>query len=298
MADLPGKSRNTKGMVQGHMDKIIINFTPTGMFPGKKDSPFVPISSREIIEDVKAACKLGITMVHLHARDENSGEPCYKKEKYAEIIAGIRKFSEDLVICVSTSGPAFPEASKRTDILSLDGDLKPDMASLTLSSFNFNKQASLNPPETILQLLHEMNMRDIKPELEAFDSGMINYAKYLIKKGLLTPPHYMNLILGNIACAQADLLHLSVMINDLPEDCLCSIGGMGANQIVMNSLAIAMGLGVRTGLEDNLWYDSKRTKLAKNIDLLERVHMLIHANEKELMHPAELRNRLHLRGKR
>ncbi|MDD4630525.1 MAG: 3-keto-5-aminohexanoate cleavage protein, partial [Eubacteriales bacterium] len=249
------------------------------------------------IEDVKAACKLGITMVHLHTRDENSGEPCYKKEKYAEIIAGIRNFSEDLVICVSTSGRTFSEVSKRADVIFLDGDLKPDMASLTLSSLNFNKQASLNAPETIQLLLNEMNMRDIKPELEAFDSGMVNYAKYLIKKGLLTPPHYMNLILGNIACAQADLLHLGVMINDLPENCLCSLGGIGANQIVMNSLAISMGLGVRTGLEDNLWYDSKRTKLAKNIDLLERIHTLIYANEKKLMRPAELRNRLHLRGK-
>lgn len=279
------------------MDKIIINFTPTGMIPGKKDSPFVPITSQEIIEDVKAAYDLGITMVHLHARDDINGEPCYQKEKYAEIIGGIRKFAKDLVICVSTSGRTFPEVSQRADVLSLEGELKPDMASLTLSSLNFNKQASLNPPETIIKLLEQMNARDIKPELEAFDSGMINYAKYLIKKGLLKPPYYMNLILGNIACAQADLLHLGIMINDLPGDCFCSLGGIGAAQLEMNAMAIAAGMGVRVGLEDNLWYDRERTKLAGNLDLLKRVHRMIHANEKEVMMPAEMRNEMNLRGK-
>lgn len=278
------------------MDKIVVNFTPTGMLPFKKDSPYVPISSREIIEDVKAAYELGITMVHLHAREEDSGDPCYQKEQYAGIISGIREFAKDLVICVSTSGRTFPEITKRIDVLSLEGDLKPDMASLTLSSLNFNKQASLNAPETIRKLIDEMNKKEIKPELEAFDSGMINYAKYLIKKGLLNPPYYMNLILGNIACAQADLLHLGIMINDLPEDCICSLGGIGAAQLEMNSIAIAMGMGIRIGLEDNLWYDRERTKLARNIDLLKRAHKMIRANEKEMMSAAELRTKLHLPG--
>ena len=59
-----------------------------------------------------------------------------------------------------------------------------------------------------------MMEQNIKPELEAFDLGMINYAKYLIRKQMLKPPYYFNLILGNIACAQADMLHLGLMIND------------------------------------------------------------------------------------
>ncbi|MGI1659823.1 MAG: 3-keto-5-aminohexanoate cleavage protein [Desulfitobacterium sp.] len=278
------------------MDKIIINFTPTGMIPDKKQTPFVPISTQEIVDDVKEAYDLGITMVHLHARNENNQEPCFKKEHCARIISGIREFSEDLVICVSTSGRTFPELSKRMDVLCLEGDLKPDMASLTLSSLNFNKRASINEPETIIHLIKEMNDRGIKPELEAFDSGMINYAKYLIKKGLLTPPYYINLILGNIACAQPNLLHLGVMVNDLPEDTLCSLGGIGNAQLSMNSLAISMGMGVRIGLEDNIWYDYRRTKLAKNIDLLKRVHGIINANEKVVMPSRELRNRLNLRN--
>jgi 3-keto-5-aminohexanoate cleavage enzyme len=115
--------------------------------------------------------------------------------------------------------------------LTLDGDLKPDMGSLTLSSVNFNKQASMNPPDMIHALAREMKDRNIMPELEAFDVGMINYARYLEKKKLLTPPHYFNLILGNIACAQADLLHAGIMIRDLPPDSFWSLGGIGDHHL-------------------------------------------------------------------
>ena len=274
--------------------KIVINFTPTGMLPMKKDTPYVPITTEEIIADVKEASELGITMVHLHVRDENTGMPCYKKGNYAKVISGIREFSKDLVICVSTSGRLYSEFSKRSDVLTLEGDLKPDMASLTLSSLNFNRQASINEPDMITGLLNEMNQRGIKPELEAFDSGMLNYAKYLIKKGLLKPPYYTNLILGNIACAQPNLLHLGMMMNDVPAGALCSVGGIGDSQLKMNSVAISMGMGVRVGLEDNFWYDRHRTKLARNIDLIERIHRIIKANDKTVMPSSELREKLKL----
>ncbi len=121
------------------MEKLIINFTPTGMIPTKKMTPFVPITIAEIVEDVKRASDLGITMVHLHARDEITEVPTYKKEIYAEIIQRIRTFDPYLVICVSLSGRNFKELEQRADALNLKGNLKPDMGSLTLSSLNFNK---------------------------------------------------------------------------------------------------------------------------------------------------------------
>ena len=82
----------------------IINFTPTGMIPTKSMTPFVPVTAVEIVEQVLKAADIGITMVHLHARDTETGEPTYKPEVYAEVIAGIRKSRPDLVICVSLSG--------------------------------------------------------------------------------------------------------------------------------------------------------------------------------------------------
>lgn len=274
--------------------KLIINLTPTGMIPTKEMTPHVPVSVKEIIEDVHQAVEVGITMVHLHARDEQTGKPTYKAEVYDRIIAGIRRFAPDLIICVSLSGRTFSEFEKRAEVLKLEGKVKPDMGSLTLSSVNFNRQASLNTPDMIQALAREMKRRGVLAELEAFDSGMINYAKYLEGKGLLEPPHYFDLILGNIACAQADLLHAGVMIRDLPPNSFWTLGGVGNYQLMMNSIAIAAGGGVRVGLEDDIWYDPARTKLAHNADLVSRIHRLAEANEREIMTPEELRKLLNL----
>ena len=275
---------------------LIINFTPTGMIPTKEMTPRVPITVEEIVEDVHRAVDIGITMVHLHAREESNGKPTFKTEIYGEIIAGIRSFSKDLIICVSLSGRNFKKFEQRAEPLQLDGDLKPDMGSLTLSSLNFNRIASMNSPEVIKALANEMKSRGILPELEAFDAGMINYAKYLERKSILQPPHYFNLLLGNIACAQADLLHVGIMVRDLPDNSFWALAGVGNTQLMMNSLAIASGGGVRVGLEDNVWYDPGRTRLATNADLLRRIHNLAEANERKVMSPGDLRKLLNLQG--
>lgn len=155
---------------------LIVNFTPNGMIPTKRLTPHVPISVAEIVEDVHRAVELGITMVHLHARDESTGEPTYHRDTYGRIIAGIRAFAQDLIICVSTSGRTFKEFKQRADVLQLDGDLKPDMGSLTLSSLNSNEIASLNAPDMIQGLAGEMQARGILAELEAFDESCFGFS--------------------------------------------------------------------------------------------------------------------------
>ncbi|MBP6875213.1 MAG: 3-keto-5-aminohexanoate cleavage protein [Candidatus Eisenbacteria bacterium] len=250
---------------------FIINFSPTGMIPTKAMTPEVPVQPAEIVAQICEAAALGANMVHIHARDPETGQPSHRKEIYAEIIRAVRKQCPGLVISVSTSGRQVAEFEKRSEVLDLQGDAKPDFASLTLSSLNFNKQASINTPQMIQSLAAKMRERGIRPELEAFDLGMINYAKYLAKKDLLRPPFYFNLILGNIACAQATLLSLGLMINELPPESIWSVGGVGDAQASMNAMAIVAGGGVRVGLEDNIWYDEERTRLATNRELVERV---------------------------
>ena len=274
---------------------LIINFTPTGMIPTKEMTPYIPVTVEEIVEDVYEAWQIGITMVHIHARDPHTGKPTHKVEVYADIIRSIREFAPDLIICVSLSGRAFNEFEKRAEPLKLEGELKPDMGSLTLSSLNFNKETSINTPDMIQALAVEMKQRAILPELEAFDAGMINYARYLEGKHLISAPFYFNLLLGNIACAQADLLHAGIMIRDLPPQSYWSLAGIGSYQLFMNSVAIAMGGGVRTGLEDNIYYDQKKTKLARNADLLRRIHTLAEANERPVMTSQKLRKLLNLK---
>ena len=258
-------------------EKFIFNFTPTGMIPTKEMTPHIPITPDEIVNQISEVADLGINMVHLHARDPITGEPTYKKEVYAEIIRGIRNRHRNLILCVSTSGRTFSEFEKRSDCLHLEGELKPDFGSLTLSSLNFNNQASISTPQMIQALAREMLERGIRPELEAFDVGMINYAKYLIEKELIHPPYYFNLILGNIACAQANLLNLGLMINELPVGSLWSVGGVGRFQLPMNAAALVAGGGVRVGLEDNIWFDDERTRLVTNRELVERVLSIAHA---------------------
>ncbi|MHC4060334.1 MAG: beta-keto acid cleavage family enzyme [Planctomycetota bacterium] len=257
--------------------KFILNFTPTGMIPTKDMSPKVPIAPAEIVEQVLEVSELGVNMVHLHAREPETGLPTFKEDIYAQIIGGIRSQNKQLILCVSTSGRFFFEFEKRSEVLNLKGELKPDFGSLTLSSLNFNRQASINTPEMIQDLAKKMLENDIKPELEAFDLGMINYAKYLIRKKLMNPPYYFNLILGNIACAQANLLSLGLMIKELPEGAVWSAGGVGNFQLPTNAMALTAGGGVRVGLEDNIWYNEERTRLASNRDLVERILLIAEA---------------------
>jgi 3-keto-5-aminohexanoate cleavage enzyme len=275
------------------MKKMIINFAPTGIIPTKENTPFVPVSPGEIVKEILRSKRYGVSMVHIHARDEN-GKPTYKKEIYRKIISGIRSVDKELILCVSTSGRNWSDFDKRSKCLELTGNNKPDMGSLTLSSLNFNNQASINSPEMIRMLAQKMLDNRIKPELEVFDLGMINYAKYLSKKGIIKPPFYFNLILGNIACAQANILTLGLLINELPEGSIWSVGGVGDAQMKMNLNGMINGGGVRVGIEDNIWLTTKRDKLASNMDLLKRIYNIATALEIEIATPQEVRKALML----
>lgn len=263
---------------------LVVNFTPTGMVPTKNDTPHVPISPAEIVEQVHEAYEIGITVAHLHARRAD-GSPGYEPEIYAEIFEGVRRHCPDLPICASLSGRNFPEFEKRSAVL----ELRPDMASLTLGSLNFIREASMNAPEMIHMLIEKMDRYGVVPELECFDIGMMNYANHLIAKGILAPPHYFNLILGNVAGAQADLLQVAVLLRGMPAGAVWSLGGIGTAQLRANAIAIVEGGGVRVGLEDNLWLDPARKRLATNAALLNRVHDLAAFFERSLMTPTAFR---------
>lgn len=259
------------------MNKVVINFCPTGMVPTKNTTPFVPVHPNEIIEQTQQAYEVGITIAHLHARDENE-IGTYKKNIYREIFEGVRKYCPGLIISGSSSGRNFSEFEKRSEVL----ELKPDMCSLTLSSLNFIKQASVNEPEMILRLAAKMKELGVKPELECFDIGMINYGLYMIKKGLIEGPFYWNLLFGNIFGMQSSLSHLATAINEIPKNQFISLAGIGHEQLKVNSLAITMGYGVRVGIEDNIWFDKNRTKKCTNLELVKRVHALMQINQREL----------------
>ncbi len=206
------------------MDKTIINFCPTGMMPTKSTTPHVPISVSEIVEQTHAAYEMGIAIAHLHARNDD-GTPTYKSSVYRDIFEGVRKCCPSLVICGSTSGRNWQEFEKRSEVI----ELKPDMCSLTLSSMNFTNQASVNDPEMVLRLAEKMKQYGVNPELECFDTGMINFGNYLIRKGVLTGPHYWNLLFGNIADMWANFYPLGLQLRRFPKGIMLFWLGLAQN---------------------------------------------------------------------
>jgi uncharacterized protein (DUF849 family) len=270
-------------------NKKIINFTPTGTQTTRENS-LAPLLPGEIIEEVHEANDLGISIVHLHARDEITLENTYKKEVYQKIIEGIRKHCPELLICVSLTGRNFPEIEKRAEPL----QLLPDMGSLTMSSLNFPTGASINQPETVLELIKEMDKYGVQPEIECFDTGMLNYTNYLISKnvlsckcGKLIPPHHINVILGNMYNGQCDLGTLATIKSNLPEYSKVCLGGIGSQQLRSTIYGLLDFDGIRIGLEDNLYYNDKNK--TTNIDLLKRAHRIMHELNFKLYTSKELR---------
>jgi 3-keto-5-aminohexanoate cleavage enzyme len=264
--------------------KKIINFTPTGTQPTRENS-LAPLQVNEIIEEVHQAYELGISITHIHARDPETFSNTYKKEVYGPIIEGIRKHCPELLVCASLTGRNFPELSQRTEVL----QCLPDMGSLTMSSLNFPTGASVNQPQMILDLISKMEEFGVQPEIECFDSGMVNYTKYLISKNILKPPYYMNVILGNIYNSQSDLNSVAAIKSSISENITTCLGGIGVHQLKSNIFGLIEFDGVRIGLEDNLYFKGK-TK-ATNMELLARLYRIMNEFDLELMTSKELREK-------
>jgi uncharacterized protein (DUF849 family) len=140
----------------------------------------------------------------------------------------------------------------------------------------------------ILKLIQKMEEYGVIPEIECFDSGMLNYTNYLISKNILKGPHYINVILGNIYNAQSDISSVSSIVNNLPKNSFTCLGGIGKEQLKCNTMGLLYFDGLRIGLEDNLYYRDKEK--TTNIDLLKRIHRIMGEQDVNLMTPSEFRH--------
>lgn len=272
--------------------KFPLTLAPTGMVPTKSQNPSLPTSAIEVAQTVQRCAEIGLTAVHLHARDSQEA-PAWEKSYYTELILEIRSRTPQVLINVSTSGRNWSEFEKRADVLSLDGDLKPDIASLTLSSLNFLKGASVNEPDTIRALAKVLLDRGITPELELFDLGMVNAARVLMKEGLLRTPLLVNIFMGNVYSAQATAMHLAAMTSGLPDNSIWSGAGIGDFNLQSYALALASGGGVRVGLEDGIYLRKMgERRLTSNEELLTRVVELAALLDRLPMSGSELRKLL------
>jgi len=264
--------------------KLIINAAITGCVFTQADTPHLPVTIREITDCALRARDAGASVVHLHARHADQ-TPSFDGKAYRKLVDSVRAACGDLIVCVSLSGRHVQEVARRAAAL----ESRPDLATLTLGSMNFAKEPSLNAPDAIRELAARIYDAGAVPELEIFEAGFLNYAAYLIKKGVLRPPYYVNFILGSLGTAPLDLVGLGHMVSLLPPGATWGVGGLGRYQIDANVMALAAGGHVRVGLEDNLYLDRERTKLADNIQLIERIARIGKDMGREPATPAEAR---------
>ena len=229
---------------------MIVNVALTGAVATKRDNPRTPLTPEEIADDALACADAGASVVHLHVRDE-SGSPVHRRDLYERAIGPIRDKCPELVVCVSTSSRVDADPLARMTGLGLDPPLRPDLASLTLGSFNFPRTASVNPPDQMVALLERMGEVGVRPELEVFELGMVNTLHALSERGLIPDPPVVNVLLGSLGSAPAFVGDLAHIVDRLPAGSEWAAAGIGRYQRPMTIAAAVMDGNVRTGLEDN-----------------------------------------------
>ncbi|MFH0884625.1 MAG: 3-keto-5-aminohexanoate cleavage protein, partial [Candidatus Micrarchaeota archaeon] len=268
--------------------KLIINAALTGNFSSKAANPNVPCTPEEIAVDAGKCYAAGATFFHLHAREADGKSSC-RKELFEEILSKVRKNCPDGILCVTTSGRVFKTFEQRSAVLDLEGDAKPDFASLSMGSMNFPVEPSINSPSMIESLAKRMKEKDIRPELEIFETGMINYATYLMRKQFFRKPLYLNMFFGLLGTMPGRFVDIVHQVNSIPSGSIWGAAGGGRFQLPINTSAMVMGGHVRVGLEDNLFYDYGKTVPATNEMLVRRVVRIAGELGRPVATPSEAR---------
>lgn len=270
----------------------IITVAITGSQPSKAQNPAVPTQPAEQIESTHAAFEAGASLVHIHVRDDQD-KSSSDIEKFRQVQEGIAKHCPGMIIQFSTGGRG-REASERGAALKL----KPDMGSLATGSVNFATIIYENPPQLIDELAADMIKYDIKPECELFDLAMLYNAKVLVDRGLLKSPPHVQFVLGIPGALPAREKIVDFMLEELTElmpTATWTAAAIGRQQLDANHWALKRGGHVRTGLEDNIYFEKGRLA-ASNAELVKRVADLCGKYDRHPASPAEARKILGLRA--
>ncbi len=269
------------------MEKLIITVAPTGSLPKRKNTPHVPITPAEIVETAIRCESAGAAILHVHVRNPVDESPSPDYKLFEEVHEGL-KAKTDLIVQISTGGRAGMAYEQRAERLKL----RSEMASLTTGSVNFPNSVYENSPSLIAGLAKDMLHYGIKPEMEIFDTSMINNALELEKQGLAAAPLHFNFVMGLKGAIPATIENLVHLKNSIPRDATWNVSGIGAAQLVVNVHGILMGGHVRVGLEDNIYY--RRGELASNEQLVARIVRLANELGREVASPSEARDILRL----
>lgn len=240
----------------------------------RKDSPYLPITPDEVAEETLRSYEAGAAVVHLHARDPQSGAPTNDSEVYRAYLEKIRAKCP-IVTQITTGGGATTMGLTPEQRIAAVEELKPDMASLNAGSMNFGRKLFPNPPDVIELYARKMTGWGVVPEFEVYDVGMINNVKELIlKAGIMQPPLQFSLVMGVMGGIPATAKNLLFMAESLPENCTWQTIGIGRHQIPLGAMGVLLGGNVRVGFEDNI-YLSKGVLAKSNAELVGKMVRIV-----------------------
>ena len=289
--------------------EVFITCAVTGGGATQDRSPHVPRSPAQIADSAIDAAKAGAAVVHCHVRDPETGAPSRRLDLYREVTDRIRAADVDVVLNL-TAGMGGDmifgdvenplDLSESTDMAGAServahvAECLPEICTLDCGTMNFAEAdyVMTNTPGTLQAMGRMMTELGVKPEIEAFDTGHLWYAKQLVADGVLEAPALVQLCMGVPWGAPDDLNTFMAMVNNVPQDWTFSGFALGRNQMPYVAAAVLAGGNVRVGLEDNLMLD--RGVLATNAQLVERAATLISNMGARVIGPQEVRDRLRL----
>ncbi|WP_177976570.1 3-keto-5-aminohexanoate cleavage protein [uncultured Eubacterium sp.] len=280
--------------------KTIITAAVTGAWPKKENNPNVPMTPQEIADDVYACWKAGAAIAHLHMRDEN-GDGTMDTAKFEETVNLIHtKYPDcDIILNLTTSGDIHADDEIRVAHVK---KLKPEMASYDCGSMNWlHSGLFINSPKFLTDCGLLFQETNTKPEIEAFDPGMIGNAAYYIKKGVLKTPVHFQFCMGcanGIPGTMKNLIFMKETADELvgKGNYTWSCFGVGHSAMEMLYGAVALGGGIRVGMEDNVMY-AKGQLAESNVQFVERAARVIREYGNEVATPAEAREILGLKAR-
>jgi uncharacterized protein (DUF849 family) len=289
---------------------VFITCAVTGSGSTQDRSPHVPRSPKDIADSAIDAARAGATVVHCHVRDPDTGAPSRKLEYYREVTDRIRAADVDVVLNLTAGmggdmvfGPTeapLPLNETGTDMASAADrmahirDCMPEICTLDCGTMNFAEAdyVMTNTPGMLRAMGTMMTKLGVKPEIEAFDTGHLWFAKELVKEGTLASPALVQLCMGVPWGAPNDLNTLIAMVNAVPDDWEWSAFSLGRDQMPYVAAAVLAGGNVRVGLEDNLFLE--KGVLATNAQLVERAVTIIENMGAKVIGPDAVRRRLGL----
>lgn len=269
------------------MEKLIISVATTGSVTTRQDTPYLPITPREIADEVYRCWQAGASIAHIHVRDSNR-ERSMDIELFKETVSLIRQKC-DIILNLTTSGSGEITEEQRLGPV----ELRTELASFDAGSMNFGPRVFINSPDFLEKLAAKMKQYNVKPEIEVFDGGMVYNALRLAERGLIDTPLHFQFVLGVRGGLTATPRNLIFLKDSIPPDATWSVIGIGKGQLPLALISMTMGGHVRVGMEDNI-YLTKGVLAKSNAEFVEQMVRLSREVGREIATPDEARKILSL----